>query len=209
MYINRLNRPFTLLHVSQFGKTLFHVRILENSQISIHSPVPNSGAKSDDPEDVVCSAPDALIPHETWIHFALQCRKTKSSEPGEARLFINGVRVGAMRIAYPATSPLNPVSARTASTPDAIKVCVGRSGLEGTDETAAKDEEKGGKEDDNEIMLGRTLLLEETIAEDLVLLFHHLVCGQSLSSLQCLTYTIIGTPIPWQHARSDRQILDM
>jgi hypothetical protein len=88
-----------------------------------------------------------------------------------------------MRIAYPAASPLNPVSARTASTADAIKVCVGRSGLEGADDTADKGEEGGGKEDDNEVMLGRTLLLEETIAEDLVLLFHHLV-GRLIARLE-------------------------
>lgn len=80
-----------------------------------------------------------------------------------------------MRVSYPAANPLNPVSARTASPPDAIKVCVGRRGVEDVEEDTSLSKDSGGKEDDNEVMLGRTLLLEETIAEDLVLLLHHLV----------------------------------
>lgn len=80
-----------------------------------------------------------------------------------------------MRINYPTANPLAPVSARTASSPDAIKVNVGRRSTEVPLVSEQLDQEGGGKEDDNEIMLGRTLLLEETISEDLVLLLHHLV----------------------------------
>jgi hypothetical protein len=78
-----------------------------------------------------------------------------------------------MRIDYPTANPLAPVSARTASSPDAIKVNVGRRSTDVP--LASLGQDVGGKEDDNEIMLGRTLLLEETISEDLVLLLHHLV----------------------------------
>lgn len=80
-----------------------------------------------------------------------------------------------MKITYPTANPLAPVSARTASSPDAIRVCVGRRSSE-VPIKAEEEQEGGGKEDDNEIMLGRTLLSEETISEDLVLLLHHLVC---------------------------------
>ena len=83
--------------------------------------------------------------------------------------------MGTVKITYPTASPLAPVSARTASSPDAIKVCVGRRSSE-IPSKAEEGQEGGGKEDDNEIMLGRTLLLEETISEDSVLLLHHLVC---------------------------------
>jgi len=82
--------------------------------------------------------------------------------------------VGTVKITYPTASPLAPVSTRTASSPDAIKVCVGRRSSEVPTKTE-DGQEGGGKEDDSEIMLGRTLLLEETISEDLVLLLHHLV----------------------------------
>jgi len=80
-----------------------------------------------------------------------------------------------MRINYPTANPLAPVSARTASSPDAIKVNVGRRSTEVPLASEHLGQEGGGKEDENEIMLGRTLLLEETISEDLVLLLHHLV----------------------------------
>lgn len=80
-----------------------------------------------------------------------------------------------MRIDYPTANPLAPVSARTASSPDAIKVNVGRKSTEVPLVSEQLGQEGGGKEDDNEIVLGRTLLLEETISEDLVLLLHHLV----------------------------------
>jgi hypothetical protein len=80
-----------------------------------------------------------------------------------------------MKITYPTANPLAPVSARTASSPDAIKVCVGQRSSE-VPAVTGEEQEGGGKEDDNEIMLGRTLLLEETIPEDLVLLLHHMVC---------------------------------
>jgi hypothetical protein len=79
-----------------------------------------------------------------------------------------------MKITYPTANPLAPISARTASSPDAIKLCVGRLSSE-VPTKPDEGQEGGGKEDENEIMLGRTLLLEETISEDLVLLLHHLV----------------------------------
>jgi hypothetical protein len=85
-----------------------------------------------------------------------------------------------VKITYPTASPLAPVSARTASSPDAVKVCVGRRSSE-VPSKPEEGQEGGGKEDDNEIMLGRTLLLEETISEDLVLLLHHLVRPLPLS----------------------------
>lgn len=162
------------MHVSQSEKIIFQLRILDNSQISILSrPV---GAKTDDGEgeEVVCPAPDALIAHQSWIHFSINCRKVKSGENAEARLFVNGVRVGAMKTAYPSASPLAPGSAKTASPPDAVKIGVGRSLIdEAGEQPAASD--GGGKEEENEVLLGRTLLLEEPLAEDLILLLHHLV----------------------------------
>lgn len=105
----------------------------------------------------------------------MNSRKPKSADNAEARLFINGVRVGTMRINYPTANPLAPVSARTASSPDAIKVNVGRRSTGVPLVSEQLGQEGGGKEDENEIVLGRTLLLEETISEDLVLLLHHLV----------------------------------
>jgi hypothetical protein len=80
-----------------------------------------------------------------------------------------------MRITYPTANPLAPVSARTASSPDAIKVCVGRRSVDAPVKPDEGLQDAGGKVDGNEVMLGRTLLLEETISEDLVLLLHHLV----------------------------------
>lgn len=78
-----------------------------------------------------------------------------------------------MKTVYPTASPLAPGSAKTASPPDAIRVGVGKSLLVEEGDDLPKD--AGGKEEDNEIMLGRTLLVEEPVSEDLILLFHHLV----------------------------------
>ena len=146
---------------------------------------------------MVCSAPDALIPHQTWVHFAINSRKPKSADSAEARLFINGIRVGTMKITYPTANPLAPVSARTASSPDAIRVCVGRTSSEVPIVTGTE-QNGGGKEDDNEIMLGRTMLLEETIPEDLVLLLHHLVC---LNFFPKGRTNIAGSEVSWQFPR--------
>jgi hypothetical protein len=164
----------------QSGRDILQLSVLENSQISFKSHAPNSGSgtstpTSDGSEEVVCSAPDALIPHQSWVHFAINSRKPKSADHAEARLFINGNRVGTMRITYPTANPLAPVSARTASSPDAIKVCVGRRSVDAPVKPDEGLQDAGGKVDGNEVMLGRTLLLEETISEDLVLLLHHLV----------------------------------
>lgn len=133
------------------------------------------GAKTEDAEteEVVCAAPDALIAHQSWVHFSINCRKVKSADHAEARLFVNGVRVGAMKTIYPTATPLAPGSAKTASPVDAIRIGVGKSLL--AEEGEAVTKEAGGKEEDNEIMLGRTLLLEEPLSEDLILFFHHLV----------------------------------
>lgn len=159
--------------MSQSEKTVFHLRILENAQISLLSRPVGGKSENNEPEEVVCAAPDALIAHQTWVHFSINCRKAKSADHSEARLFVNGVRVGAMKVVYPTASPLAPGSAKTASPADAIRIGVGKSLLVEEGDDAPK--VAGGKEEDNEIMLGRTLLLEEPISEDLILLLHHLV----------------------------------
>lgn len=180
VYITRLTRPFTLVHVSQSDKSIFQLRILENSQIGILSRPVDAAAGDDKGEEVVCPAPDALIPHQSWVHFSINCRKVKSGDLAEARLFVNGVRVGGMKMAYPTANPLAPGSAKTASPPDAIKIAVGRSLIaEGIEQASVN--EPSGKEEDNEVMLGRTLLLEEPILEDLILLLHHLVSTQYIA----------------------------
>lgn len=183
VYINRLSRGFTLFHVAQSDKTIFQIRILDNSQISLLSRPGGTKPEGSEPDEVVCAAPDALIAHQAWVHFSINCRKVKSADHAEARLFINGVRVGAIKTTYPLASPLAPVSAKTASPSNAISLTVGRSPI--VDETEQADDGAAGTEEDNEIMLGRTLLLEEPLAEDLILLLHHLVRTLSRNSARC------------------------
>lgn len=123
-----------------------------------------------------------MIPHHQWVHFAVGCRKLKASDDGEVRIFINGSRVGFMRINFPvATPPSAPAAppqllARPTIPPDAIRISFGRAFRGVPDERKPKQRtDSTGREEDNEWMLGRTLLLEEAVLEDVVLLMHHLV----------------------------------
>jgi len=186
--VSKLNRPITLIHASQASQphALFRVRILENSQIAIlstiHKPAtapPADGsavASADaDVEEIICAAPDALIAHHTWTHFAVGLRKIKASDSAEVRVFVNGVRVGAMRVPYPVGAPLPPHPVAPQAKPsvavDCVRLSVGRDWNDGK----AKPQQSFGKQEENEWMLGRMLLLEEAVPEDLVLLMYHLV----------------------------------
>ncbi|ODN93441.1 hypothetical protein L198_05306 [Cryptococcus wingfieldii CBS 7118] len=184
LHITKLNQPLTLLHLSQKDAQcpLFRVRILENSQIAITtslqgaapiSPIDSSSPPLD--SEVICDAPDALVPHLQWVHFAVGVRKPRGHELGEVRIFVNGTRVGALRMPYSLPTPQAPpapVQVRpVAGTPaDSIRVSVGK---EYQDEEEKKNQGVG-REEENEWMLGRLLLLEEAVPEDLVLLMHHL-----------------------------------
>ncbi|ORX37124.1 hypothetical protein BD324DRAFT_427167 [Kockovaella imperatae] len=213
IYISKLNRPITLLHVSQANQShpLFQLRILENSQVSVlasvyrpestHPPQPQAAAsqaangsvssaqtpaapspaesseETPVPDEIICSAPDALIAHGQWVHFSVGCRKPKGLELAEARIFVNGVRVGAMRLHYPVPAPPGPATqhvlhSKPASSADAIRLSVGKPWKLGK----GKEEEKLGlgREEENEFLLGRTLFVEDVLPEDIVLLFYHL-----------------------------------
>jgi hypothetical protein len=126
------------------------------------------------------------------VHFAIGCRKI-SSDAAEVRIFVNGSRVGAMRATYPVPRPpSHPLAAPQLhvkpSTPqDTLRVGIGKEirddvTVENGDlrEHAAKGQAEG-----NEWMLGRALLLEEAVPEDMVLLMHHLV---SLTDLAAVIY---------------------
>ena len=171
---------------------MFRIRILENSQIALLSttakypvkPDPtNKEPKAEDPliEEIICAAPDALVPHHQWIHFSVGCRKPKGMDYAEIRIFVNGVRVGAMRMTYPIPLPLPPTQSAAAilakpGTPaEAIRLSVGRDWQDGIE----KEIKSIGKEEENEWMLGRVLLVEEAVTEDVVLLMHHLVSRTS------------------------------
>jgi hypothetical protein len=187
--VSKLDRPLTLIHASQASQPhpLFRVRILENSQIAILSTVYKSAAatfsadpatpapEEGHPEEIICAAPDALIAHHTWTHFAVGLRKLKGSDLAEVRVFVNGVRVGAMKVPYPIGVPLpaQPVApqARPVVPAECVRLSVGRDWKDGKE----KEEPSAGKQEENEWMLGRVLLLEEAVPEDLVLLMHHLV----------------------------------
>ena len=187
VYISRLNAPITLFHFSQAASThpFLLVKILENSQISIATTQHSAQTSSTPPDDIICSAPDALIPHGQWVHFALNLRHPKGGEYGEARLYVNGGRVGAMRMPYPVPIPPQPVAyapqmgVKPGIVPETIRVSLGAVfGGATTDKNDA-----AGKVEDNEWSLGRVLVLEEAMAEDLVLLSHHLV---SLASTELM-----------------------
>ncbi|WWD18748.1 hypothetical protein CI109_103202 [Kwoniella shandongensis] len=191
LHISKLNQPLTLLHMSQKGakQPLFQIRILESSQIAITTSVhgadnPPTTPISEDPptlhdNEVICGAMDALIPHFQWVHFAVGCRKPRGSEHGEIRIFVNGVRVGALRMPFPVPSPATTaptapqLNVKQGTPPDAVRIAIGRPYKTDEECTADKDV-KGGREEENEWMLGRTLLLEEAVPEDMVLLMHHL-----------------------------------
>jgi hypothetical protein len=57
------------------------------------------------------------------------------------------------------------------------------------EEAAATEKPSIGRDEENEWMLGRTLLLDDTIPEDLVLLLHHLVSDLWV----CLTSRVLDT----------------
>ncbi|AFR98636.2 hypothetical protein C343_06613 [Cryptococcus neoformans C23] len=185
IHISKLNQPLTLLHLSQkgSGEPLFQIRILENSQIAITSTIhsPSSPIKPShfpNEHEVICSAPDALIPHFQWVHFALGCRKPHGQDIGEIRIFINGIRVGAMRMPFPvpSTTPPIPVTQDTKHdiTAGAIRLSIGKEYQGGVVKKETTKEGSVGREEENEWMLGRVLFLEEAVPEDLVLLMHHL-----------------------------------
>ncbi|BEI85638.1 hypothetical protein CcaverHIS002_0510390 [Cutaneotrichosporon cavernicola] len=155
--ISRLTEGITLLHLSQEGRKhpLLAVRVLENSQISITTTAWSD--KDDEVEEVICGAADALIPHREWVHFCVGCRKGRAA--GEARIFINGRRVGVMHVTYPIPRP---------GAKEGVRVSVGRAPPEPDSKPTL------GHGEGNEWSLGRTLLLEEVVAEDIVLLMHHL-----------------------------------
>ncbi|GMK59712.1 hypothetical protein CspeluHIS016_0803180 [Cutaneotrichosporon spelunceum] len=159
--LSRVTESITLLHLSQEERKhpLLAIRILENSQISIMTSAWSD--KEDGVDEVICGAMDALVPHREWVHLCVGCRKGRSS--GEARIFINGRRVGAVRVTYPVPRP-GPAEK------EGVRLSVGRSWPSEAD-TAPH---ALGHGEGNEWTLGRTLLLEEIVAEDIVLLMHHL-----------------------------------
>ncbi|KAL1405839.1 Beige protein-like 1 [Vanrija albida] len=193
IYITRLNDAITVLHVSQRGEQhpLFRVRILENSQVGLTSTTQVDGS-SDAPEEVVCQGPEALIPHHEWVHFAVGCRKGRSANGGggEARIFVNGKRVGAVRIPYPvpSTKPRPHRAQRhgpnyerhahhRSHSQQGVRVSIGRPWMGKDSASLGESFLLGGGglgKEDNQWMLGRALLLEDVITEDLVLLMHHL-----------------------------------
>ncbi|KAK4689020.1 hypothetical protein P7C73_g1097, partial [Tremellales sp. Uapishka_1] len=208
LHISKLNEPLVLFHVSQPGSKypLFQVRIIESSQIGVLSsvytpppPVPLSAATEESPgtapeppvfEEVVCHAPDALIPHHQWIHFAIGVRKNKAANSAEIRLFVNGLRVGALRTLYPVPAPVTTAKVQSNSLSDGVRISLGRALQDETSET--RKAPNVGREEENEWLLGRSLLLEEAISEDLVRLMHHLgprYCGNLQEALgKFLTY---------------------
>nr|XP_018262052.1 uncharacterized protein I303_05067 [Kwoniella dejecticola CBS 10117]OBR84210.1 hypothetical protein I303_05067 [Kwoniella dejecticola CBS 10117] len=193
LHITKLNQPLTLFQMSQKGckQPLFQIRILESSQIGItttvHSPETTSTPSTPSTEtppspsdgEMVCGANDALIPHFQWVHFSVGCRKPKGADLGEIRIFVNGLRVGAMRMPFPVPSSISPsqppqLGVRAGIPADAIRLAVGREYRPEEEEVARKKASPVGREEENEWMLGRTLLLEEAVPEDLVRLMHHL-----------------------------------
>nr|ODN91829.1 hypothetical protein L203_01081 [Cryptococcus depauperatus CBS 7841] len=185
IHITKLNQPLTLLHVSQKSSKdpLFQVRILESSQIAITTSVHSDSSSSAEPSsinEVVCSAPGALIPHFQWVHFAVGCHKLRGHESGEVKIFLNGSRVGVMRMPFPvpkcpsAPLPILPPGVqRDEGSSRATRIAIGKE-YRGDEEESVRATERLGKEEENQWMLGRALLLEEAIPEDLVLLLHHL-----------------------------------
>lgn len=183
-----MNHAVTVMDVSQATKVdpLFRVRILENSQIAItstvHRPEPKDAA-NDIPvpqraEELVCAAADALVPHHSWVHFGFVCRKLRTGDLAELRLFVNGARVGVMRVDYPVPMPIPPATtapqlgAKPPVHAEAIRVSLGR---EMNLLQSAQVESNTGQMDGNEWCLGRTLMLGDAQPEDFMLLMQHLV----------------------------------
>lgn len=169
--ISKLNEAITLLHLGQKDQPypLLQVRVLENSQIGITT---SNHSDTKAPEEVICGSPDALIPHGEWVSFAVGCRKGRSTAGGggEARFYINGVRVGAVRVAYPVPKPGLKLEHQRRF--EGIRVNVGR-GPSHEDETPEADA-SFARAEDNEWLLGRALMLDEVVNEDLVMLMHRL-----------------------------------
>lgn len=189
VYISHLNNAITLAELTQNDRKypLLRVRVLENSQIGITSTVYDEDDE-DEPEEVVCGAIEALIPHNEWVHFALACRKGRSAQGGggEARLFVNGRRVGAVRVAYPTPRPAPKISFQQQQHPphhnhlhhrptptEDIRVSVGRSFPPPKTEDESEISSIGHATA-NDWMLGRTFMLEEVITEDLMQLLYRL-----------------------------------
>lgn len=171
--ISQLTDGITLLHLSQAGRKhpLLQVRILENSQIGILTTAWKDKEEEEaEPNEVVCGAVDALIPHNEWVHFAIGCRKGRSVNGGggEARVFINGRRVGAIRVTYPVPKP----PPRDSKNGEGVRVSIGRPWP--ADKPSDDAHSTLGHGEANEWALGRSLFLEEVVAEDLILLMHHL-----------------------------------
>ncbi len=211
MYITKLNQPITIFQASQTNikHPLFQIRILDNSQIGIISsiPVPLRAAQApitttdaegadqpppveeeDEPafEEIICNWPDALIPHHQWVHFAVGCRKSKTTSFAEVRIFVNGARVGAVRALYPMpvssnVPPAAPqLNVKPATHIDAVRVSIGREFCDREGSKKKMGQAGVGRIEENEWMIGRTLLVEDAVPEDLVLLMHHLVSDLNL-----------------------------
>lgn len=169
--ISKLNEAITLLHLSQKDQPypLLQIRVLENSQIGITT---SSYSDTTAPEEVVCGSPDALVPHNEWVFFAAGCRKGRSTTGGggEARFYINGVRVGAVRVAYPVPKPGLKLEHQRRF--EGIQVNVGRAPIQ--DNEVPEADTSFARAEDNEWLLGRALMLDEVVNEDLVMLMHRL-----------------------------------
>lgn len=102
-----------------------------------------------------------------------------------------------MRIAFPVPAPPTAPAAapqlhvKPVIPLDAVRVAIGRPYRDDVEEGKKKaqgeaSEASVGYAEENEWMLGRSVLLEEAVTEDIVLLMHHLV-GPSLYSVSRLT----------------------
>lgn len=215
-----MNHAVTVMDVSQASKTdpLFRVRILENSQIGItstvHRPEPKDtagdGSATARAEELVCSAADALVPHHSWVHFGLVCRKLRTGDLAELRVFVNGARVGVMRIDYPVPMPIPPATtapqlgAKPPVHAEAIRVSLG-SEMELVQTSQA--ESNTGQMDGNEWCLGRTLMLGDAQPEDFMLLMQHLVGESRLLGVPA--EYVAGAKVPRELAGGSGQVFDM
>ena len=119
-----------------------------------------------------------------------------------------------MRVPFPVASP--PAAHTAASQPhakptlvaEAIRISIGREySKEGKNHREAKVASETMGQDENEWMLGRALLIEDMIPEDVVLLMHHLVSTQS--RIKYSTLNRVGSSILGLYARSPGQVLDL
>jgi hypothetical protein len=148
--VQQVTEPITLLRLRQGADAqILLVRVLRNSQIGLTT----------DADEVVCGAPDALVPSSQWVHLAVACRKGRSAlgGGGEARVYLNGRRVGAVRLAYPVVTERRP----------GIRVTIGS-----TDEEVNQDGDRHNGS--TEWLLGRTLLVDEVLSEEIITLMYRL-----------------------------------